>query len=266
MNSRKILNTLRNWGLSKPIDHLRYQWILWKTRKTRVQFRAENPDVVLPPDYYMYETFALDYHQYYYASEEAARFWAEMFGQYKDLEQAHVLDWGCGPGRVIRHMPKFLPQTAQCYGCDYNADYIHWCSKHLKGIDFASHGVNPPLPYANESMDLIYGISIFTHLSEAGHNAWRNELMRVLKPQGVLCITLHGDVFINRLNEEQKANYQADKLVTVGNTMEGHRTYIAFHPPAYVSSWLADFTLLKHVPGTLKNGKPQQDIWLFQKP
>ncbi|MDV7396420.1 hypothetical protein RZS08_33810, partial [Arthrospira platensis SPKY1] len=71
---------------------------------------------------------------------------------------------------------------------------------------------------------------------------------------------------INRLNEEQKANYQGDALVTVGNTMEGYRTYIAFHPPAYVSSWLADFILLKHVPGTLKNGKPQQDIWLFQKP
>jgi len=265
MKKRTLLNILRKFGASKSLDTIRYQWIKWKTQEERKRFKQQYPEIVLPPDYYMYETFSLDYQQYYFASKEAARYWVDLFEQYKDLNDTHILDWGCGPGRIIRHLPLLAPQSAKFYGCDYNPKYIDWCSNNLLDIQFDSHQVSPPLPYADASMDLIYGISIFTHLSEKGHEMWLEELYRILKPNGLLCITLHGDVFKSRLESLQLADYEKGHLVTVGNTSEGHRTYIAFHPPAFVAKCKQKFTLLQQKPGILKNAKPQQDIWLLQK-
>ena len=263
---KHLIHLLRKLGFSKLLDHLRYQWIRWKTYTSRREFRKNNPDLILPPDYYMYETFSLDYQQYYYASKEAAQFWINLFSKHINLENKHILDWGCGPGRIIRHMPHWAPEVAQFYGCDYNSEYTEWCSKNLPGIQFDSHGVNPPLPYSDASMDVIYGISIFTHLSEQGHILWAKELYRVLKPGGILCITLHGDAFKSKLDTKQLAHYDKDKLVTIGKTLEGHRTFIAFHPPNYVKKWLKDFKLLEHTEGGFKNNKAQQEIWLLQKP
>jgi SAM-dependent methyltransferase len=52
--------------------------------------------------------------------------------------------------------------------------------------------MNPPLPFEDASFDLVYSISVFTHLDEEMQDAWLNELKRVLRPGGILIITVHG--------------------------------------------------------------------------
>ena len=40
---------------------------------------------------------------------------------------------------------------------------------------------------------MVYGLSIFTHLTELAQDLWLAELCRVLKPGGVAFLTFHGE-------------------------------------------------------------------------
>ena len=40
-----------------------------------------------------------------------------------------LLDWGCGTGRIARHLPTLLPD-ALLYACDTNESIIEWNKKH----------------------------------------------------------------------------------------------------------------------------------------
>jgi hypothetical protein len=42
--------------------------------------------------------------------------------------------------------------------------------------------------------------------------------------------------------------------------MEGHRTYTAFHPPAWVKKWISGFELLEFIPG---QGR-EQDVYILR--
>jgi hypothetical protein len=90
-----------------------------------------------------------------------------------------------------------------------------------------------------------------------------DELMRILKPEGILFITLHGNIFTEKLTNEEKVLFGKGKLVVRSSTKEGHRTYVAFHPKTFVNKLVAKYTVLEHVEGIIKNNKPQQDVWII---
>ena len=58
--------------------------------------------------------------------------------------------------------------------------------------NFQHINTKPPLPFENETFDLIVSYSVFSHLSGAHGLAWIRELSRVLKPDGIICITSFG--------------------------------------------------------------------------
>lgn len=66
--------------------------------------------------------------------------------------------------------------------------------------------------YENDFFDVVYGISIFTHLSKEMHYKWFNELMRILKPGGMVILTLHGEAFKLQLSEEERKNLTKTSL------------------------------------------------------
>jgi SAM-dependent methyltransferase len=101
-----------------------------------------------------------------------------------------VLDFGCGCGRTLRWLAPRL-QNARISGTDTDAEAIEWCCTHLRG-EFGVNGPLPPLDYPDESFDLIYAISVFTHLDEEFQLRWLRELRRVLKPDGLLLFSVHG--------------------------------------------------------------------------
>ena len=102
-----------------------------------------------------------------------------------------VLDFGCGCGRVIRHL--YAMTGARFYGSDYNPQLIDWCKRNLRFAQFEVNGVSPPLAYEKEQFDLVYALSVFTHLPENLQLAWMSELSRVLRPGGHLLMTTHGE-------------------------------------------------------------------------
>lgn len=99
-----------------------------------------------------------------------------------------VLDFGCGSGRVIRHL---LPLAPQCelWGSDIDRRCIQWDEQHLGPASFVVNGEVPPLPFEDGKFDLIYALSVFTHIS-THWASWLLELDRVLAPGGRIVATI----------------------------------------------------------------------------
>jgi SAM-dependent methyltransferase len=104
---------------------------------------------------------------------------------------AKVLDWGCGAARVLQFLKAERPGW-DIHGVDIDAVNIDWCKANIPGLaTFQKTPLNPPLGYPDESFDLIYGLSVITHLEEATRNAWIRELARVTKKGGTCVLTYH---------------------------------------------------------------------------
>jgi SAM-dependent methyltransferase len=107
-------------------------------------------------------------------------------------EGRKVLDFGCGSGRVLRH---FLQegQVAEIYGCDIHAESINWGKANLcPPLHMFRSEERPPLPLRDGELDLIWTMSVFTHLTDTW-SAWLLELHRLLKPDGLLIASFMGE-------------------------------------------------------------------------
>lgn len=266
MKKQNLSKFLRNFGLLYYADYARFYVEKFKNRKANQAFKNQNRDVKLPPDYLIYESFQINYEKYYSDGKETAQWLLDHFEKHIDLKEKRILDWGCGPGRIIRHLPKAVGNNCEYYGTDYNKESIDWCTKNLPEIQFNLNPLAAELPYENDFVDAIYGISIFTHLSEQMHIDWYNELYRVLRPGGVMFLTTQGDNFKTKMTEEELNAYQKGQLVVRGNVKEGHRTFSAFHPKEFMMKLFSNAQVLEHI-----ERKPTstawlpQDIWLIKK-
>jgi SAM-dependent methyltransferase len=261
--------------LKKPIAALNLLTIVeqvnfflekWKNRKSNNDFKNKNPNVKLPPDFYLYETFTMNYEKFYTNGIPTAEWLFDSIKEFKDINNISVLDWGCGTGRIIRHLPLIGGINNSYFGCDYNKKYVDWCSKNIAGVNFKLNNLNPPFSYENNSFDFIYGISIFTHLSEELHYSWMQELTRVLKPNGILLLTTHGEVHKFKLLPKEQEAYNTGNLVVHGYKKEGNRLFASYQSPQFFKSLCAknNLEVLKHIPGEIKNNKAQQDVWVLK--
>jgi len=108
------------------------------------------------------------------------------------FEGKRVLDFGCGPGKALRH---FLPEAERCefFGCDIHEPSIRWLEEHLSPpLKVFVCSETPPLPLPDEHFDLVWALSVFTHLTDYWSD-WLLELHRVLRPGGRLVSTFLGE-------------------------------------------------------------------------
>lgn len=105
----------------------------------------------------------------------------------------HVLDWGCGCGRVLRRMPGLFP-NARFTGVDIDMEAIAWNREHLHSLaEFHTVPDHPPSALPSHCFDFILGLSVFTHLPLELEKAWLRELARVAAPEALLLLTYHGE-------------------------------------------------------------------------
>ena len=101
-----------------------------------------------------------------------------------------ILDFGCGCGRTLIWLAERYPANV-FHGADVDAASIQWCKQNVPGAEFSRNRPLPPLDYSDEMFDLVYAVSVFTHLSEEFQLRWLEELRRILKPRGVLLATVY---------------------------------------------------------------------------
>ncbi|WP_445749057.1 class I SAM-dependent methyltransferase [Polaribacter sp.] len=261
---KKIITKLHLLPFVEQINYYREKI---KNKRSNQLFRKNNPEVLLPPDFYLYETFSLNYDKFYTNGKPTAEWLVNHISEFKQFENLSILDWGCGTGRIIRHLPNVVDNSNSFFGTDYNQKYVKWCTENLKGIQFKLNNLKPPLNFKKNSMDVIYGISIFTHLSKELHFEWMQELSNVLKKDGVLFLTTHGNVHSSKLLPKEKENFDKGNLVVHSYKKEGNRLYASYQSPIFFKNLCTknNLTILKHIPGEITNGKPQQDVWILQK-
>jgi SAM-dependent methyltransferase len=110
------------------------------------------------------------------------------------VDPEHVragLDFGCSSGRVVRVLHAAYP-AAEWTGCDPNGAAIAWAAANLHGIGFFQSENEPPLHFAQGSLDLVYAISIWSHFAPELGLRWFEEMRRVIRPGGHLVFTTHG--------------------------------------------------------------------------
>ena len=113
----------------------------------------------------------------------------------RSIEAGHVLDFGCGLGRTLRHFnDKHAHQAGgwRLHGCDVDGRLIDWCREALPGVDWRINDPSPPLPFPDGLFDVLWSISVFTHFDEEGQRLWAAEVSRVLRPGGLALISLMG--------------------------------------------------------------------------
>ncbi|MBK9981912.1 MAG: class I SAM-dependent methyltransferase [Saprospiraceae bacterium] len=268
MIKKYLAYTLRKLGLAGVSDHLRYQLMRLINQKENNTFKKINPLVSLPPDYLMYESFQMNYHKYYAGGHEDAQWIISLAKPYSKLLGIKILDWGCGPARILRHFPSLLRAENEYYGTDYNPATIHWCQQNISGITFSLNNLYPPLPYPDQSFSFIYGVSVLTHLSKEGQKLWSDELYRITTHDGIVILTTHGDAFIEKLTPQEAMTYQNQDLISRRYGKEGHRTYGTFHPPSFIRNIFeaAGFKITQHIQGSkINENYISQDVWILRK-
>jgi SAM-dependent methyltransferase len=124
------------------------------------------------------------------------------------FEGKRVLDFGCGAGRVIRHFAAEA-ENAEFAGCDIDQASIRWAHGNLTPpFRFFQNDELPPLDEREASFDLIYGMSVFTHLPDTW-SEWLLELHRVLRPGGFLVLSFLGEGMVEHLTGEP---YDDDRI------------------------------------------------------
>lgn len=98
-----------------------------------------------------------------------------------------VYEFGCGCGRVARH---FLQRKVSITGSDVDAELVAWCRGHLLPGEFLVNEFDPPLALPDDTFDVAYAISVFTHIPLDRQMPWLSELHRVLKPGGLALISI----------------------------------------------------------------------------
>jgi SAM-dependent methyltransferase len=178
-------------------------------------------------------------------------------------EVGAVLDFGCGCGRVTRYWADFAGSVA---GSDLDPAAVEWCRRNLPFGRFEVNGLEPPLAFEDGSFDLAYALSVFTHLPAALQIAWRDELLRILRPGGYLLVTTHGRSYLPRLEPAERERFARGELVVRWGDLPGTNLCSAYHPERYLRETFADgLELVELVPeGAL--GNPTQDLLVLRAP
>jgi ubiquinone/menaquinone biosynthesis C-methylase UbiE len=101
-----------------------------------------------------------------------------------------ILDFGCGCGRMTRHLNNI--EGIDAYGIDINPELVSWCQKALPGVRTFASPEAAPMPLPDDFFDVAYSLSVFTHLPADRSQGWLHDIARVLASGGGFIATTQG--------------------------------------------------------------------------
>lgn len=121
---------------------------------------------------------------------------------------------GCSTGRILRHAAFQSACKLKTWGCDINARSVDWVQQFLpKNLVVFQNTALPTLPLPDNSVDIITGCSIFTHIDDL-ESAWLMELSRILKPTGIAFVTIMSEKYWAKLNDSPQYTWVKPMLLS----------------------------------------------------
>jgi len=144
---------------------------------------------------------------------EAFNFYSLIKGQAEKIGQpirpeTKILDFGAGWGRTIRCFLRDA-DPSNLHGVDVSERYLTAARKTGIG-NLRMISPTGQLPYPDQSFDIVYAYSVFTHLPKHVQDIWLPEIARVLRPGGLFVATVEPRRFydfVKGLNDETKAKH-----------------------------------------------------------
>lgn len=178
-----------------------------------------------------------------------------------------ILDIGCGTGRLLLGWWSEDP-SRHLAGVDINTDLIRWNRENLPEVaDWRVSALEPPLPFADRSFDLIQLVSVFTHLPLERQRAWIDEVRRLLRPDGRALITLHGEVYAALLLDATlRHQFELDGHLSIAGAAEGANAFASFHMPWFARELFRGFdvTFYERGPRDLFPIATVQDVYVLR--
>jgi SAM-dependent methyltransferase len=151
------------------------------------QYRAAG--FVIPPPAKGYHYSPVD--GLFYDFVNTDRVLSELLRAGARMEGA-ILDFGCSTGRSAAAIERAHFPNLLVHGCDPVPSSIEWAKANVPGVQFALSQQDPPLPYSDETFNLVFARSIWTHFSLRAARIWLSEIERIMTPDGYFFFNFHG--------------------------------------------------------------------------
>ncbi len=112
-----------------------------------------------------------------------------------------VLDFGCGCASQLKYFTGNHP-NAKYFGTDIDPSSVEWVAKNYPNVSVSVNAPDNKLDFEDNTMDLIYTVSTFSHFSKDDVNFWLKELSRVLKVGGIFIPTIEGPGAISLVSKD----------------------------------------------------------------
>lgn len=109
---------------------------------------------------------------------------------------ARLVDFGCGPGRLARHLAR--EPGLQVLAVDVDPECVAWCQAHLPDVAGLISPLRPPLSLAAGSVDCVLAMNVLLHLGEQDGLDWLAEWHRICRPGGTAIVTIAADLALTR--------------------------------------------------------------------
>jgi len=252
-------------GATRLLDMLLFRISAAKFFYRNRRFKKNNSEFSFPPDYFLYETYQLDYKQYKEDGEITAREIIEWAKPYIN-NPACILEWGCGVGRIVRHIANIAP-SAEVFGVDINFKMIEWNIANIPNVNFKAIDYTPPIASNKNRFDLVYAISVFTHIEADKQIEWIKEMHRITAEDGIFMFTTHGKKYVAKLYPTEKDILKSKGVFTRLYKQNGHRMMSTFNISSYFEDKLKPFfKVLEFYDGEIFPKKVGgQDFWVVKK-
>jgi ubiquinone/menaquinone biosynthesis C-methylase UbiE len=210
LHSVSAAERLRIWLLKQAWFHSRLlpalprqlRWILRKMYLAPIDLADRllgRHDPGLPPKAHMFTGAPMDF------AASGRRALETLCSITAANPSSHILEVGCGIGRLAIAMPDFLDANGGYEGFDIVPQGIEWCKQHIVGphdnihftlADVYNKEYNPKgsrqaadyqFPYEDETFDVAVLVSVFTHMLPTDVDRYVGEIARVLKKNGRIC-------------------------------------------------------------------------------
>ncbi len=142
MDTARMADIIRRVHLVSPAYRVATRLDSARNYADNRRFRVQHPDFAVPPPSLTYlTTRSTSYENYFRTGAERARFLTELAGKANPPEVRHILEWGCGTGKTVRHLA--ADPLFDVYGTDYDDRVIRWCRENIRKVTFAVNDVEP---------------------------------------------------------------------------------------------------------------------------